>query len=118
MKENILEDLHFNFFDFNISHKLLTIRASQLNNRGEFYNMDVVFKGVFYIEAITSMEGIRIEKADEADLKNIASKCNNINFRKGLNLFKIITLDNVFFIGAINYELKKNNLPPLKKVDN
>lgn len=114
MKNDILKKMYFNLFDFNISHKVLTLRASGLDN-GEIFNIDIIFKGVFYIETITSIGSIKIEKADETDLKNIENRLSNIILSKGLNLFKMISDDNVFFIAATSYELIKNHLPPLEE---
>ncbi|TAJ12151.1 hypothetical protein DMA11_13920 [Marinilabiliaceae bacterium JC017] len=105
------EYLNFNILDYRLSHKLLIIRASFLENN-ELVNIDILFKGVFYIETSTNMDGILIVEGNEADYKRVQKKYGDISNSE--KVFKLKSKMGDYLIGALSYEINKNKLPPLK----
>lgn len=104
----------FRFLDYRMSHKLLLIRGSEIINE-ENINIDLIFDGVFYIEAPETFEDLTVYDAPD-DIK-ITEVRDRISYQVNVPYEKIFILEsgsNKYYIGARKLTTKKNKLPPLE----
>ncbi len=102
----------FRILDYSISHKLLLLRSTEIENE-EVFNKDILFISVFYIEIKETLEGIILREGDIKDFKYVEKKYGN----QLTQLNKVFILESQgcrYYIGASAYRPSENNLLPSK----
>ena len=103
----------FKLIDYNVSHKLLLIRNTEIE-KNEINNCDILFIGVYYLDIPENFESISINEANESDYNIIEEKCHFKVYRAHQKLFRIESSGKKYYIGCTNYKVEKNNLNPLE----
>ncbi len=99
----------FNLLDYNTSHKVLLYRG-QIEKEIK-QNIDLVFEGVFYIEAPTRLQGLILYEADEIFKKEILKKINGEIYPEFGQTFFVIESDNKrYIIGCNRFLIQENSL--------
>ena len=96
----------FNFYAYYTSHHQFMMRSVV-----EDKNIDIIFKGVHYIECFTFLDGIQIEYATLQEQQKLYSNLNTEISHNNLKYYKIISRKKTYYIVALDAYLDFNKLP-------
>lgn len=102
----------FKLMTFRQSHKLLLFRNTKIISESEFYNVDIIFEGVFYIDSTLTFHNPQIILAEKTDLKKVEGRCDFELYEPYQKVYEIKASGSNYFIGAGNYRIVNNNLHP------
>ena len=103
----------FKILDYRMSHKLLLLRASK--RKGDtLSNIDILFRGVFYLEIPERLEDIVIRKAIQEEVDYVCNRCYYNVFLQYSEIFVLECANSKYFIGAGDFQVSENQLPPLE----
>ena len=107
-------DRLFQFWDMHPTFGRVLLRS--LRGDGNKDNVDVIFHGVFYLETMLSLDGLRVEYAKPNDVEYLESrtKVRHNEERGSLKYFSLDTNSGRLFIGAFDFRVEVNDLEPLE----
>lgn len=107
----------YQVFDFNLSHRVLTLRCSFLVD-GQYFNSDIKFMAVQHLNLAIDIGNVLIRLATQEEQVDFASKGYfNLEYSKFLKIYIVeSTIDNLqqnYFIVAGMIQIKENYLAPI-----
>jgi len=114
--ENFLSSRRFRIWQYYVSHSQLVLRSPRNENDVNSENIDLIFKGVFYLELPIHSVGIEIRLPTEQELKYLETRSGT---RKELTsqFYVLITSDQRYYIGAAFFSIESNKLLLVTNID-
>jgi hypothetical protein len=102
----------FQIWDFHTSFARLLIRS---NKRDDEQTIDVVFVGVFYIDAPSELDGLEITDPTPEELDRLESRTGVKIRERNLpcQFYVLKSGDARYYIGAVGYTVEENSLDPM-----
>jgi|SRR5579859_2904423 len=101
---------HFRVWDFHVSHSHLLIRSARNEDDSSSENLDLIFKGVFYLEIADMFNGLELAHPTDTELHHLETRCGVIQTDTE-RFYALISNNRRYYIGAIALTVDRNTLP-------
>ncbi len=106
----------FQIWDYYISLSQLLLRSVPDEGKGEQENIDIIFKGVFYLDIPATLSGIEIDTPTGDELTRLQSRAGTQQDAAAAyyKYFVLVSKGRRFYIGAFGMSIETNTLGMLE----
>jgi len=107
---------HFQLWDFYISFGQLLLRSTPDEGKGESGNIDISFRGVFYLDIPATLTGIQVDDPTATELTHLVSRTGTPQDPTGKyhKYFALASKGSRYYVGAMDIAVTENTLRPME----
>jgi len=100
----------FFFFDYHSSHSQLLLRSNYLVGE-EYHNIDILFKGVFFLQAAAYGfdDGFELYEGDDSDKERMTPLLCKDKVWRSSKVYVLKAKEQEYFICAVSVRIERNN---------
>ncbi len=106
----------FQLWDFYISFGQVLFRSTPDEGTEENGNIDISFRGVFYLDIPATLTGVQVDKPTADELTHLVSRTGIPQDPTGRyhKYFVLASEGNRYYVGAMDIDITENTLRPME----
>jgi len=102
----------FQIWDFYISFGQLLLRSVGNGESADSKNIDITFRGVFYLDIPATLSGVELDIATDDELAHLAARTGTPQDPTGQyhQYFVLVSKGNRYYVGAMDIHVGENTL--------